>query len=77
MVVITAGQVGNEDQITAEFGPRIAPLRVHAVGIGATVNSALLRRLADAGRGQLLLAESDNALDDLTPLCAGSWGRRC
>jgi Ca-activated chloride channel homolog len=67
MVVITAGQVGNEDQITAAFGPRIAPLRVHAVGIGATVNSALLRQLADAGRGQLLLAESDNALDDLMP----------
>ncbi|MGB9226009.1 VIT domain-containing protein [Mycobacterium sp.] len=66
LVVITAGQVGNEDEITGAFGPRIAPLRVHAVGIGATVNSALLRQLADAGRGQLLLAESDNALDDLT-----------
>ncbi|MGB9304511.1 MAG: VIT domain-containing protein [Mycobacterium sp.] len=67
MVVITAGQAGNEDQIAAAFGPRIAPLRVHAVGIGATVNSGLLRQLADAGRGQLLLAESDDALDDLTP----------
>jgi Ca-activated chloride channel homolog len=67
MVLITAGQAGNEDQITAAFGPRIAPLRVHVVGIGATVNSGLLRQLADAGRGQLLLAESDDALDDLAP----------
>jgi len=67
LVVITAGQVGNEDQIAAQFGPRGAAVLIHAVGIGATVNAGLLRQLAAAGRGQVLLAQSDDALDDLTP----------
>lgn len=66
LVVITAGQVGNEDQIAAEFRPATAGVRVHAIGIGATVNAGLLGQLAAAGRGQLLLAESDDALDELT-----------
>ncbi len=67
LVVITAGQVGNEDQIAAEFRLRAAAVRVHAIGVGATVNAGLLRQLANPGRGQVLLAESEDALDDLTP----------
>ena len=64
--VITAGQVGNEDQI-ATFTPRIGGVHIHLVGIGAAVNAGLLRQLAVMGRGQMLLAESEDALDDITP----------
>jgi Ca-activated chloride channel homolog len=64
LAVITGGQVGNEDQIAATFTPRV---RVHTIGIGATVNTGLLRRLAAVGRGEMLLAENEDALDDLAP----------
>ena len=62
--MITGGQVGNEDQIAETFAPRV---RVHAIGMGATVNTGLLRRLAAVGRGEMLLAETEDALDDLAP----------
>ena len=64
LAVITGGQVGNEDQIAETFAPRV---RVHAIGMGATVNTGLLRRLAAVGRGEMLLAETEDALDDLAP----------
>ncbi|HUL99653.1 MAG TPA: VIT and VWA domain-containing protein, partial [Mycobacterium sp.] len=66
LLVITAGQVGNDDQI-ATFRPRIGGVRIHTLGIGATVNAGLLRQLADVGRGQMLLADTEDALDNLTP----------
>jgi Ca-activated chloride channel homolog len=64
LAVITGGQVGNEDQIASTFTPGA---RVHTIGIGAAVNTGLLRRLAVAGRGEMLLAETEDALDDLVP----------
>jgi Ca-activated chloride channel homolog len=67
LVVITGGHVGNEDQIAATFTPRSGAVRVHAIGIGATVNTGLLRRLAAVGRGEMLLAETEDVLEDLTP----------
>jgi Ca-activated chloride channel family protein len=67
LLVITAGQVGNEDQIVTTFRPRTGVVRVHTVGIGAAVNAGLLRQLAATGRGEMLLAESEDAVDDLTP----------
>jgi Ca-activated chloride channel family protein len=66
LLVITAGQVGNEDQI-ATFTPRIGGVTIHTLGIGSTVNAGLLRQLADLGRGEMVLAETEEALDDVTP----------
>jgi Ca-activated chloride channel family protein len=63
LVLITDGQVGNEDQILRHLGPRLAGIRVHAVGIDQTVNAGFLGRLATTGSGRCELVESEDRLD--------------
>lgn len=67
LVVITGGQVGNEDQITSSFTLKNGVVRVHTIGIGGAVNTGLLRRLAGAGRGEMLIAETEDSLDTVLP----------
>ena len=64
LVLITDGQVGNEDQILQRLGPRLAAIRVHVVGIDQAVNAGFLSRLAAAGRGRCELVESEDRLDE-------------
>ncbi|WP_395107504.1 VIT domain-containing protein [Actinomadura sp. SCN-SB] len=64
LVLITDGQVGNEDQILARLTPRLRGARVHTVGIDRAVNAGFLRRLADAGQGRFELVESEDRLDE-------------
>jgi Ca-activated chloride channel homolog len=64
LVLITDGQVGNEDQILRHLGSRLAGIRVHAVGIDQAVNAGLLGRLASAGGGRCELVESEDRLDE-------------
>ncbi|TNY35268.1 VIT domain-containing protein [Thermomonospora catenispora] len=64
LVLITDGQVGNEDHILARIDASLAGLRVHAVGIDQAVNAGFLGRLALAGRGRLELVESEDRLDE-------------
>jgi Ca-activated chloride channel family protein len=80
LVLITDGQVGNEDQILKHLGPRLRELRVFALGIDQAVNAAFLRRLADLGGGACELVESEDRLDEVmasihrridTPLLTG------
>jgi Ca-activated chloride channel homolog len=63
LVLITDGQVGNEDQILRHLGSRLAGIRVHAVGIDQTVNAGFLGRLASTGGGRCELVESEDRLD--------------
>nr|BFE72218.1 hypothetical protein GCM10020092_055190 [Actinoplanes digitatis] len=49
LVLVTDGQVGNEDQILAEITPLIGTTRVHAVGIDRAVNAGFLGRIAALG----------------------------
>jgi Ca-activated chloride channel family protein len=63
LVLITDGQVGNEDQILRQLGPRLAGIRVHAVGIDQAVNAGFLGRLASIGGGRCELVESEDRLD--------------
>lgn len=72
LVVITAGQVGDDDDILgrvtpARFAAGVGGMRIHSIGIGTAVNSALLRQLASTGRGEFHLAESEDQLDALIP----------
>lgn len=67
LAVITGGLIANEDQIAASFTPRAGGVRIHTLGIGATVNAGLLRSLANVGRGEMLLVATEDDLDDLTP----------
>ena len=64
LVLVTDGQVGNEDQIIKRIGARLAGIRVHVVGIDRAVNAGFLGRLAAAGRGRCELVESEDRLDE-------------
>ncbi len=64
LVLLTDGQVGNEDQLLNTLAPRLAGVRVHTVGIDTAVNEGFLRRLAALGGGRCELVESEDRLDE-------------
>ncbi|MGH3655154.1 MAG: VIT domain-containing protein [Micromonosporaceae bacterium] len=64
LVLVTDGQVGNEDQILRELGSSLSGVRVHTVGIDRAVNAGFLGRLAALGGGRCELVESEDRLDD-------------
>jgi Ca-activated chloride channel family protein len=63
LVLITDGQVGNEDQILRSLAGELRGVRVFTLGIDQAVNAAFLRRLADLGGGACELVESEECLD--------------
>jgi Ca-activated chloride channel family protein len=63
IVLVTDGQVGNEDQILRSLGKRLAGIRVFTLGIDQAVNEAFLRRLAALGGGSCDVVESEDRLD--------------
>ncbi len=65
LILVTDGQVGNEDQILRELAQRVKNVRVFTLGIDQAVNAAFLRRLAAAGGGACELVESEDRLDDV------------
>jgi Ca-activated chloride channel family protein len=80
LVLITDGQVGNEDQILRILGDRLRKIRIFTLGIDRSVNEAFLRRLAERGGGSCELVESEDRLDEVmaavhrrigTPLLTG------
>ena len=64
LVLVTDGQVGNEDQVLRELGRDQPLVRVHTVGIDQAVNAGFLSRLAAAGGGRCELVESEERLDE-------------
>ncbi|WP_055481856.1 VIT domain-containing protein [Sphaerimonospora mesophila] len=64
LVLVTDGQVGNEDQILERAGGRLGGVRVHTVGIDRAVNAGFLGRLALLGSGRCELVESEDRLDE-------------
>jgi Ca-activated chloride channel family protein len=63
LVLITDGQVGNEDQILQRLGKKLGELRIYTLGIDTAVNEAFLRRLATLGGGSCDLVESEARLE--------------
>jgi Ca-activated chloride channel homolog len=63
LVLVTDGQVGNEDQILRLLAPRLAGVRVYTVGVDTAVNEGFLKRLAGVGGGACELVESEDRLD--------------
>ncbi len=63
LVLITDGQVGNEDQILRDLAPSLRGIRVYALGIDQAVNAAFLKRLSDLGGGGCSLVESEDRLE--------------
>jgi hypothetical protein len=64
LVLVTDGQVGNEDQIVGTLTADLRRVRVHTVGIDQAVNAGFLGRLAGIGGGRCELVESEDRLDD-------------
>ncbi|MFI5912768.1 VIT domain-containing protein [Dactylosporangium sp. NPDC051541] len=64
LVLVTDGQVGNEDQILHTISSSLQGTRVHTVGIDQAVNAGFLGRLAIAGGGRCELVESEDRLDE-------------
>ena len=63
LVLVTDGQVGNEDQVLRELSGDLRGVRVHTVGVDRAVNAGFLHRLAGAGGGRCELVESEDRLD--------------
>lgn len=63
LVLVTDGQIGNEDQILSELAPKLTGVRVHTVGIDRAVNEGFLQRLAGS-HGRCELVESEDRLDE-------------
>jgi Ca-activated chloride channel family protein len=66
LVLVTDGQVGNEDEILRRLAPLLSGVRVFALGIDQVVNAGFLKRLADLGEGDCELVESAKRLDEVT-----------
>jgi Ca-activated chloride channel homolog len=64
VILVTDGQVGNEDQLLRELSSDLHRVRVHAVGIDQAVNAGFLGRLASVGGGRCELVESEDRLDE-------------
>jgi Ca-activated chloride channel family protein len=64
LVLVTDGQVGNEDQILRALAAKLGGAQVYAVGVDTAVNEGLLRRLVALGRGRYELVESEDRLDE-------------
>ncbi len=64
VVLVTDGQVGNEDQIVRASADDLRRVRVHTVGIDRAVNAGFLGRLASVGGGRCELVESEERLDE-------------
>ncbi|HTQ19733.1 VIT domain-containing protein, partial [Mycobacterium sp.] len=64
VVLVTDGQVGNEDQLIRTLSRDLHRVRVHAVGVDQAVNAGFLGRLAKAGGGHCELVESEDRLDE-------------
>jgi Ca-activated chloride channel family protein len=68
LVLITDGQVANEDQILRTLKPLVAGARVFALGVDRAVNEGFLNRLAGLGGrgGGCELVETEERLDAVT-----------
>ena len=65
IVLITDGQVGNEDHILRSLTPSLRDIKMFTLGIDQAVNAAFLKRLAGAGGGLCELVESEDRLDEV------------
>ncbi|HET9289563.1 MAG TPA: VIT domain-containing protein, partial [Actinomycetes bacterium] len=65
LVLVTDGQVGNEDQLLRLLAPRLGGVQVYTVGVDTAVNEGFLKRLAGLGGGACELVESEDRLDEV------------
>ncbi|MGH9278476.1 MAG: VWA domain-containing protein, partial [Acidimicrobiales bacterium] len=64
LVLVTDGQVAQEDYVLKRMKPYLPTVKVFTVGIDQAVNAGFLNRLADASGGRSELVESEDRLDE-------------
>jgi hypothetical protein len=64
VILVTDGQVGNEDQLLRGLSADLRSVRLYAVGVDQAVNAGFLSRLASAGGGRCELIDSEDRLDE-------------
>jgi hypothetical protein len=74
LVLITDGQVGNEQAIHEELKPWCGKLRVHTFGIDTAVNDSFLRQLAEEHGGSSTLATPEDNIPNLVAGIARRFG---
>jgi Ca-activated chloride channel family protein len=65
IVIVTDGQVGNEDEVKRLASTSLKKTRIFTVGIDQAVNAGFLKALSALGGGQCELVESEDRLDDV------------
>ncbi|MFI6869821.1 VIT domain-containing protein [Nocardia sp. NPDC050406] len=65
LVVVTDGQVGDEDRILRRISPKLTGTRIFTLGIDRAVNAGFLQRLAATGAGRCELVETEDRLDEV------------
>ena len=63
LVLVTDGQIGDEERVLAKLEKRLGKTILQIVGIDTAINEGLLSRLADASGGGVEIVESEARLD--------------
>jgi Ca-activated chloride channel family protein len=66
LVLVTDGQITNENQVLRGLADRARQLRIFTLGVDRAVNEGFLRQLAGLGNGSYELVESEERLDEVT-----------
>ena len=64
IILITDGQVGNEEELFELLHQRVGSRRLFTIGIGSTPNSHLMRKAAETGRGTFTYIGNVNEVKD-------------
>ena len=64
-VIVTDGQVGDEDRVLQRLAKKLGGVRLYVVGIDSAVNDGLLERMAQTSGGWAELVESEDRLDEV------------
>ena len=65
LVLVTDGQIGDEDRVLARLKKSLGSTTLHVVGIDTAANAGLLARLADSSAGTHEIVESEDRLDEV------------
>jgi Ca-activated chloride channel family protein len=65
LVLVTDGQIGDEDRVLARLEKSLGATTLHVIGIDTAANAGLLTRLADSSGGTHDIVESEDRLDEV------------
>ena len=65
LVLVTDGQIGDEDRVLARLEKSLGATTLHVVGIDTAANAGLLTRLTDSSGGTHEIVESEDRLDEV------------